>query len=168
MKRISGLAASGLAAVLLGACASTALAAGEGDETSMALKDAPAAALQAAQAARPDASFSSVAMETEDGVVTYEFSGAGSDGTAVEVDVDADGNVLEIETPIALEDLPQPVKDALALQMPDFSPSGAEQSLRPDGSVVYELDGLGPDGEALDVEVAADGESAVILNDQET
>jgi len=137
------------------------------DEQSMRLKRAPKDALAAAEAARPDVTFKKVDVEVEDGVTTYECSGETEDGREVEVDVAAEWSVLEIEEIIGAEDVPDAVMQVVDIQIPGFEPGEIERSVRPDGVVVYEFEGADADGVEVDLEVQADGESIVVLNDEE-
>ena len=68
----------------------------EGEEQAIALDKVPADILAAARAALPGAVFTSAEVETEDGLLVYCLEGQ-LDGEAVEVEVAADGRVLEIE-----------------------------------------------------------------------
>ncbi len=159
---------------LLGATAALVVFATAGaaqDELLFPLEEAPAEALAAAQAAAPDVTFAAVDLEIEDGVVTLEFTGARADGQIVEVDVSLSvsvGEVLEVEEVIPFSTVPQNVRDTLAIAMgAGFEPTSVEKSMRGE-LVVYEFEGVDENGLAVDVEVQSDGESAVILDDEET
>ncbi|MEM6852138.1 MAG: PepSY domain-containing protein [Pseudomonadota bacterium] len=154
------LCAAALSAGLVGAEAA--------DEKTIRLKKAPAEALATAQEARPDVTFDKVTVEVEDGVTTYEFSGETEDGDRVEVDVVADWAVTEIEEEIDVADIPAEVIAAVSVEIEGFEPTGAEKSTRPDGAVVYELEGLNAEGVEVDIEVQADGESVIVLDDETT
>ena len=69
---------------------------GEEDEQAIALDQVPADVLAAARAALPGAVFTSAEVEKEDGQLVYCLEGH-LDGEEVEVEVAADGRVLEIE-----------------------------------------------------------------------
>ena len=69
---------------------------GEEEEQAIALDQVPADVLAAARAALPGAVFTSAEVETEDGQLVYCLEGH-LDAEAVEVEVAADGRVLEIE-----------------------------------------------------------------------
>ncbi|MEO0983645.1 MAG: hypothetical protein AAFX03_13445 [Pseudomonadota bacterium] len=138
------------------------------DELMFNLDDAPAEALAAAQAAAPDATFEGVDVEVEEGVVTLEFIGVHADGRAVEVDVTSGWTVLEVEDLITWDETPDLVKETLTLQMgADFTPSSIERSMRGD-AVIYEFEGVDEAGREIDIEIQADGESVVVLDDKET
>ena len=158
------------AALSLAGCATT-LSDVQDDETVIAVADAPAGALAAAQAVRPDVTFTEADIEVEDDVTTYEFAGETEDGVEIEVDVaenDAgEWMVLEIEKTIALSDVPQDVLDTLALQLPGFEPETVEVSKQGDMKV-YEFEGVDATGAEIDVEVQSDGESIIVLDDATT
>ena len=65
-------------------------------EVSVPLDEVPAAVMAAAKNAVPGAKFDEAESEVEDGVTVYELEGT-VDGEEVEVEVTADGKVLEIE-----------------------------------------------------------------------
>ncbi|MCB9896932.1 MAG: hypothetical protein H6825_02895 [Planctomycetes bacterium] len=65
-------------------------------EMAVNLRDVPAAILAAANAALPGASFTAASTEMEDGVAHWELSGT-VDGEDVEIELLADGTLLEIE-----------------------------------------------------------------------
>lgn len=138
------------------------------DELAFPLDEAPAGALATAEAAAPDVTFDTADVEVEDGVVTLEFSGLNPDGARIEVDVAFGWLVLEVEEMIALEDTPEHVRETLELQLPGFEPTAVERSDRGDGVFVYEFEGVDAEGVAIDVEIQADGESVVVLDDEET
>jgi len=70
--------------------------AGDSAEVEVALEEAPAAVLEAAKKAVPGIVITSVDKEEEDGKTVYDVEGT-VDGKFVEVEVDASGNVLEVE-----------------------------------------------------------------------
>lgn len=155
-----------LAAVSAAAC--LAAPAFGADELVFALDQAPPAALKAAMTAAPDVTFTAVAVEVEEGVVTLEFQGQRNDGSAVEVDVAMGWVALEVEDVIAFDAVPAPVREALALAMGEaFVPTSVEKSLRAD-AVIYEFEGADADGRAIDIEIKAQGDSVVVLDDDET
>jgi uncharacterized membrane protein YkoI len=70
-------------------------AAGE-NEADLALDAVPEKVLEAARNAVPGITFTSAETEIERGVRIYDLNGT-ADGVAYEIEVDADGNVTEIE-----------------------------------------------------------------------
>jgi hypothetical protein len=148
-------------ALLLGAAvsalASVALAQ---EETTMTLEEVPQAAMDAAMAqlegAGITATFDTVAMDDDEGTMTYELSGTMEDGMMVEVDVLEDGTFEELEREISMEALPTEVTTALEAELPGFAPAMIEESTRPDGVVIYEFEGS-HQGQEIDAEIQADG-----------
>ncbi|WBU55591.1 PepSY domain-containing protein [Paracoccus sediminicola] len=135
------------------------------DEETMSLEEVAAAAMEAAQAAMPDASFESASLDDDEGTDTYEIAGVTSDGTAIEVDVLEDGTVEEIEEEVALEDLPDAVTAAWEENMAGVTPSMIEKSTRDDGAtVIYEFEGE-QDGQEFDAEVNEDGSNWTMTED---
>ncbi len=144
------------------------VAASAQDELVFPLEEAPAAALKVAQAAAPDVTFETVDVEVEDGIVTLEFAGLRADGQLVEVDVAMGWSVLEVEEVISIDDVPANVRETLAIAMgDDFAPTLAERSKRGD-ILVYEFEGVDAEGRIIDVEIQSDGESVVVLDDEDT
>jgi uncharacterized membrane protein YkoI len=68
----------------------------DGAEVSVPLNEVPAAAMAAAKKAVPGAKFDEAESEMENGVKVYCIEGT-VDGEEVEVEVTADGKVLEVE-----------------------------------------------------------------------
>lgn len=89
--RAFGFALLAASLLLPGACVRH-----DADEVELELAEAPAAARAAAEAAVPGIVLSRVVAETEDGVLVHEFTGV-ADGVEYEIEVAADGRVLEIE-----------------------------------------------------------------------
>ena len=150
------------------AAASAVFAAQAQEELIFPLDEAPVEALAAAQAAAPEVTFSAVDVEVEDGFITLEFIGQHADGHMVEVDVASGWFVLEVEDVITMEEVPEAVRETLALQMGDFIPNSVERSRRGDSVVIYEFEGVDENGRAIDIEVQAEGESVIVLDDDET
>lgn len=148
---------------LLTAAASLALAAAAAqaqEETAMTLEEVPQPALDAAMAMLEEAgistTFDAVALDDDEGTMTYEMSGMMEDGMKVEVDVLEDGTVEELEREIAIDALPAEVAATLEAELPGFAPTMIEESTRPDGVVIYEFEGT-HEGVEIDAEIAADG-----------
>jgi len=155
---------------------------GNGDEvededegkTSVALGDVPDVVMEAAKNAVPDGTPTEAEMEAEHGRVVYEIEFDTPCG-GVEVEVAADGAVLEVEadeegddeggdevgdedereTPVGLADVPDIVMEATKKAVPDGTPIEAEMATE-DGRVLYKIQFDTPRGE-VEVEVAADG-----------
>lgn len=67
------------------------------DEVAIALDAVPSKALEAAKGAVPGITFSAAERETEDGRVVYCLEGT-KDGVRFEVEVTAEGEVVEVES----------------------------------------------------------------------
>jgi len=105
-------------------------------EKKIAVKDLPAAVVQAFTAAYPHAEIKGAATEAEKGVTYYEIESL--DGT-VKRDLlyTADGKVSEIEETISAESLPDAVKKAIAAAYPKGKIEKAEITTR-EGTASYE------------------------------
>ncbi|MEQ8763082.1 MAG: PepSY domain-containing protein [Planctomycetota bacterium] len=137
------------------------------DEEVIPLDEVPTAALAAAEKAVPGVTFDRAERETEEGRVVYGLEGT-LDGVRHEVEVTADGDVIEVESgdeedddddeddeeEIALEDVPADILAAAEAAVPGvvFSKAYTETE---DGQKVYELVGEA-DGERVEVEVSTD------------
>ena len=136
-------------------------AAADGD---IALEDAPASVREAALQAAPGAELVSVSVETENGVSVYEFEARGKDGGPVEIDVREDGTVEEVETLIAMGDVPAPVVAAMNEAAPGFAPEEVELSIREGGARVYEFEGA-HNGREIELEIDEAGTLLVMAED---
>ena len=137
------------------------VAGGAEEESSIAMDDAPEAAMAAAQENAMGVEFDNVQIDTDGGAETYEFSGTKDDGMMLEVDVLADGTVEEIEEEVAIDAVPEAVRATLDAEVPGMEPSFVEKSTREDGAqIVYEFEGT-HDGQEVDVEVNEDGSNFV-------
>jgi hypothetical protein len=148
-------------ALLLGAALSAlASAALAQEETTMTLEEVPQAAMDAAMAQLEEAgitaTFDTVAMDDDEGTMTYELSGTHGGRHDVEVDVLEDGTFEELEREIAMDALPPEVTAALEQELPGLQPATIEESTRPDGAVIYEFEGT-HEGQEIDAEINADG-----------
>ena len=146
-------------ATLLGA-GGTALA-----QDSMSMDEVPPEARAAAQAAVPGTSFDSVGLDLDGGQATYEFAGTGEDGKAIEVDVLATGEVLEIEREIEMSEVPEAARTLLERYASGMQPEMVEESTHANFEVWYEFGGT-LDGSEIDAEVSADGTRIMIQDDQ--
>jgi hypothetical protein len=124
----------------------------------------PAHILMAAKAAAPGVKFQKAAVEVEE-VITYELAGKNGNGRQVEVDVTADGKVLEVETEVTLDEVPKEVIAAHKRRVPKLKPGFIEKSERPCG-VWYEIEGKEADMNT-DVEISACGKHIVIEEDDD-
>mgnify|MGYP001820160146 FL=1 len=67
------------------------------DEKEIALSEVPAPVMTAAEGAVEGFVPEEAEVETEDGQMVYEIEGKAADGKKYEIEVSADGNVLEVE-----------------------------------------------------------------------
>lgn len=134
------------------------------EEDSISMDEVPEAAMTAAQENAPEGitEFESVQLDGE----TYEFAATKEDGTAVEVDVMADGTLDEIEEEVAMEAVPQPVAATLDAEAAGLQPTMIEKSTRADGAIVYEFEGQ-LDGQEVDIEINEDGSGFTNTADME-
>ena len=147
-------------AALLAATGSPALA-----QDTVSMDEVPPEARAAAQAAAPGTSFDSVGLDLDGGRAAYEFAGTGEDGKAIEVDVLADGRVLEIEREIDMSEVPEAVRTLLDRYASGMQPEMIEESTHANFEVWYEFGGTLEGGE-IDAEVSADGRRILIQDDQ--
>ena len=120
-------------------------------------KDAcPQAVADAVAKAQPAGKITSCKAETEDGKAQYEVKVASSDGRKLEIDVSPQGGILQTEEPVALDAVPQAVRDAFAAKFPGKSATRAEKQTSADGTVTYEL-AFASGTKRREVTFAADG-----------
>jgi hypothetical protein len=101
----------------------------------------------------------------ENGSVVYELKGKNAKGRQREVDVTAEGTLIEIEDEITMEEVPQAVKETLKRWLPNFTPTFIEKSQRANFQMWYEFEGKAPQGNELDIEISDDGERILIQTD---
>ncbi len=141
----------------------------EDDEEDIPLADVPSNVLAAAEKAVPGIVFESAERETEDGRLVYGLEGL-LNGVRHEVEVAADGTVIEVEQgeedddvdgdddeeEIPLGDLPDVVRQAAENAVPGLVISKAYRETE-DGGLVYEVVGE-VNGERHEVEVSPSGD----------
>ena len=125
------------------------------------------AAVESIKAAFPNATIGEVEAEKEDGLDLLEVE-LTLDGKEIEVTVSPDGVIVEVETEVAMKDLPKAVADAIAKAAAGAKVEEIEReetrAVVRDGKLVkldqpkitYEAEFL-KDGKEVEVEVAADG-----------
>ncbi len=162
-----------LLATSLSACDDSADPSGEAGrmvETSgkveAALADVPAAAIDAAQAARPDLNILEAEYEVRDDREYYDVGGTLPDGSELELDmtkIDGVWTVVEIQRDIEMDILPAEVGAALAAYAPDWQPDRIIESDQGDSIVIYEFFGPGESAEPLKIEVKFENGDAEVL-----
>ena len=130
-------------------------AAARADEEPIPLDKLPAAVTKAVKAKFPGATLKEAAKEVEDGVTTYEVS-LDDKGTAVDVVLKPDGEVVVVETAIAASDLPEPVARAVKAKYPEAKIKKAER-LEEKGETTYEVLLETAPGKSTEVVLAKDG-----------
>src|SRR4051812_46228937 len=83
----------------------------------------PNAIIDVATHAVPDAALRSCVREHADGLDRFEVKLERADHAVVAVSVATDGNVMAIEEPITLDQLPPPVARAFAARYPKVKPA---------------------------------------------
>lgn len=99
----------------------------------------PPAIAAAVTKAFPDATQRSCAGEHEDGMDIFEVKLAKADGGAAEVEVSADGTILQVEEVITTATLPEPVAKAFAAKYPGVTATRVERVTRPAKGTSFEI-----------------------------
>ena len=138
--------------------------------TEVPLAEVPAEVLAAARAARPGFTPAEAESETRDGRRYFDVEGILPDGSEIEFDIMAEGDlwrVVETQRDIAFADAPEPVRKAALARDSALAPVRVIESVQSDGLIIYELYATRP-GETPErkVEVRWDGSEASVL-DQE-
>ncbi len=102
-------------------------------------KPCPAAVTAAIDHAFPKATISKCVAETEHGHEQFEVKIVKADGGKAEVDVAADGKILQIEEKIAIDKVPAAVMKAFAAKYPKAKVDTAEKQTPSAGAPTYEL-----------------------------
>ncbi|MDB5348800.1 MAG: hypothetical protein JWN86_47 [Planctomycetota bacterium] len=95
------------------------------DEEKVPLKDVPKAVLDAVKAKFPKAEILGAEKEVEKGKTTFELELKDA-GKTLSVSLKPDGTILEIETTIAVKDLPKKVSGAVVAKYPKGTIKSAE------------------------------------------
>ena len=151
-----------LFAMCLGIVSAMTISAHAQDNTKIAQNKVPTVAMMTANFFAPDIDFTRVGFEFENGEKVYEFEGHGQDGRHIEIDVLETGALQEIEMEIIWDEVPIAIQIELGLSNPQFEPKFIEASTRPDGTTVYEFEGVS-DGKFADVEILETGTSIETL-----
>ncbi|QGJ71014.1 Hypothetical protein PBC10988_27170 [Planctomycetales bacterium 10988] len=154
-----------LGVAVLGLCTAS-LSAGE--EQQVQMSQVPTAAWDAASKAAEGVRFTQAAMEMEQGKKVYELSGKNFEGCQYEVDVTADGKVLEVEQQITIDEVPATVRRAIERRAQQFQAKKIEKSIRPYQGVWYEFEGQNGQGEHIDLEISSCGTMCKIELEDDT
>lgn len=87
----------------------------------------------------PHAKLGTCKAEREKGHVQFEVKLVKTDGNAVEVDVAADGKILQVEEKVALDQVPVVVMKAFGAKYPTGKASMAEKQTPATGPATYEV-----------------------------
>jgi len=134
-----------------------------GAKQSLEMDELPVPIQLAARTAISDIKITDVATEiTSDGqfiyVVNFEDPAAGKGS----MDITPEGRILQAEAILATaEQLPPLLGTRMKTWIPDLEVTQVEKSVRPDG-IVYELDGTDAEGNAIYVEMPANGRSIMM------
>jgi len=132
----------------------------EAGEQKVPLKDVPKPVIDAVRAKFPKAELKEATKETgNDGKVTYEISLV-NQRKNVTVSLDPKGEIAEIETEIAVKELPKSVTDALAGKYPKATLKKAEEVVEIDDGKEekeYEVLVVTAEGKSIEVNVEANG-----------
>ncbi len=132
------------------------------DNTEIARNEVPSVAMMSAKTFAPGIDFTRVGFEIENGETVYEFEGHSQDGRHIEIDVLETGALQEIEMEVTWDEVPIAIQIELKLSNSQFEPKFIEASTRPDGTTVYEFEGI-IGGKFADVEILETGTSIETL-----
>jgi uncharacterized membrane protein YkoI len=129
-------------------------------EEKIAIDKLPKAVIEAVKKRFPDAKLESAEKETEGGKIVYEVELEQKD-EELEVELTADGTILEIEQEISVKDVPKAVHDALMAKYPKSEFEKAEKVTKvkdgKDQPAVYEVEVETADDKEYEVTVSAEG-----------
>ncbi len=129
------------------------------DEKKIPLSEVPESAMKAVKQKFPHAEIKAATKEVEKNKATYEISLV-SGGKHITVGLNDKGKIEEIETEMAVSDLPRPVTDAIKARYPKSTLKKAEEILEiEDGEEEksYEVDVTTSKGKSVEVKVDAKG-----------
>jgi hypothetical protein len=110
----------------------------------------------------PAISLTSAALVAERGQKVYALQGTDTKGRNVTVDVTERGEVLRVDTPVPMDEVPRAVTDRLHACVKDFDARTVARSVRYGGeSIWFVFDGTEKDN-PLRVEVSSDGKQMLI------
>ena len=122
------------------------------------LSKVPAKVRKAAEKEIPGGKFESASTQ-----IVYELEGKDAKGRAVTVEVDEEGEVGEVNTELAVKDVPEAVMSALKAKMPKFKIESVFESKQEGKVQGYSFEGKRPrDKEEIGVFVSPDGKTIEI------
>jgi uncharacterized membrane protein YkoI len=132
----------------------------QADEESVPLTKVPKPVLDAVKAKYPKAELKAATKETHaNKTVTYEISIV-NQGKKMAVSLDQKGEIEEVETEIAIQDLPHAVTDAIAAKYPRATLKKAEEIVEiEDGKEEkeFEIEIVTSQGKSVELKVDANG-----------
>jgi Putative beta-lactamase-inhibitor-like, PepSY-like len=129
------------------------------DEKKVPLGEVPKPVLDAVKLKFPRAELKEAVKDVDDDETSFEISLLNA-GKHITVTLDDEGEIEEIETEIALSELPKPVTDAIAGKYPKATLKKAEEVVEiEDGKEekAYEVDVVTAEGKSVEVRVEASG-----------
>lgn len=119
-------------------------------------KDLPAAVSTAIAKAYPKAEIDETVAHIKKGVTTYEAELETSDGSEIELTLDASGKILTVEQEIEPEKLPAAVSASVAKAYPGAEIEDAE-IITENGETTYEVEVSTKGGKEMDITLDASG-----------
>lgn len=108
------------------------------DEEKVPLDKLPKEVTEAVKKKFPKAELVSAEKEKEDGKTVYEVN-IKNEGQTIEVTLTPEGKIVSIEKEITAKDLPKVVADALEAKYPKASIKKAEEIIKEDKLISYEM-----------------------------
>jgi len=105
-------------------------------EKTITKEDLPQVILDAFTAGYPEASVTGYTKEAEDGKICYEISFE-LEGQKIDILYNVEGVVVELEKTISAEEMPEPIKEAIAKEIPEHSLIRIEK-VKKEGKLFYE------------------------------
>jgi len=105
-------------------------------EKTITKEDLPQVILDAFTAGYPEASVTGYTKEAEDGKIYYEISFE-LEGQKIDILYNVEGVVVELEKTISAEEMPEPIKEAIAKEIPEHSLIRIEK-VKKEGKLFYE------------------------------
>ncbi|OLT61513.1 hypothetical protein BJP37_23380 [Moorena bouillonii PNG] len=122
----------------------------------ISISEVPAPAITAATVAAGVSPTDAAIEIGADGKLIYGLSGQNSQGNRFEVDVNAIGEIQQVEEEIDQSQVPPEVLKGLRVWLPDFQPTVIRRSVRAT-DVIYEFNGKDVQGNNLQIEMPSKG-----------
>jgi hypothetical protein len=128
----------------------------------------PPIAREAAGKAVPGISLGTASLIAERGQKVYVLQGTDTKGRQVSAYVTDQGQVLRVDTPIRVEEVPQVVTARLRARLKDFDPKTVWRSVRYGGESIWHVFDGTENNSPLRVEVESDGKRVLIVEPDAT